>query len=160
MKMISKQWLFKHYIELNWNAQMCADKRKVPLTQIRDLIKKYEIQKWKWKAHKVWNKPKLGKKFYKHAQKIMPHRKPIIAFRKVSTTGIETNHGTYMSINDCAKSLGLRREYIRDILNPNKKRWSTKGWYFKHKELNKIDDKEFIIHRTNKKIEKIFKGLA
>jgi hypothetical protein len=125
-KTISKNWLMKHYIDLNWNAQMCADKRKVTIHIVRGLITKYKIQKWKYKAHKVWNKPKRSKKFYKHTQAVMPHSKPVLIFHKDSDTPIFEEP----SITAAAKKIKATREHVRDCLNPNKQRHSTKGFRF------------------------------
>lgn len=45
MKVISKKWLEKHYIELNWSMQRCADKRDVDKSYISDLLKRYHIKR-------------------------------------------------------------------------------------------------------------------
>ncbi len=154
---ISKIWLKKKYWDEEKTDFEIAKIRKVPTTYIQELIRKYDLSKKK-------NGIKLkGKKGYlmpekeKEKHRVQPHSKEIAVFKANSLKPI----GTFRSINYAAQMLEVCRNHIKDCLNPNKKRWSTKGYRFEYKKYKG----EIIVERRNnldftQSFEQITNGLT
>lgn len=157
MKTISKEWLQKHYLELNWTRQMCADKRNVPVHIIDDLIRKHMLEKWRnGVTHKVHNKAVRSKSLNNQVKLNQPRRKMVEQWNKSGTKLIKVHE----SINSCAISLNLTREHIRDCLNPNKKRYRSGGYMFKEHIANRFEHKELLINKYNYEVKKIFEKVS
>ena len=140
-KIISKKWIQTKYWKEEKTAEEMAILKKVPSYYIQDLIRKYGLQK---KKNRI--KPK-GKRNYvmpeceRAKHRVQKHAKEVLVFKGKSKTPI----GIFGSINSASKEFNLRREYIRDCLNPNKPRWSTKDYRFEHKKYKG----EIIMERRN-----------
>lgn len=138
---ISKEWLKKKYwFEQKTDIEI-ATARKVSINYIQDLIRKYDLSK---KKNGIKIKGKKGYEMPEHEKekhRIQPHAKEILVFKGSSTKPI----GTFRSINHAATELNLCRSHIKDCLNPNKTRWSSKGYRFEHKRYKG----EIIVERRN-----------
>ncbi len=154
---ISKVWLKKKYWDEQKTDSEIAKIRKVPITYIQDLIKKYDLSKKKngikLKGKKGYSMPENEKQ--KH--RVQPHAKEIAVFKINSFKPI----GTYRSINYAAQILNICRNHIKDCLNPNIKRWSSKGYRFEYKKYKG----EIIVERRNnldftQSFEQITNGLT
>ncbi len=155
-KTISKEWLQKHYLELNWTRQMCADKRKVKVHIIDDLIRKHMLEKWRHGVtHKVHNKAVRSKSLNNQVKLNQPHRKMVEQWNKSGTELIKI----HASINSAANTLNLSREHIRDCLNPNKK-YRAGGYMFKEHKPNKTNHKQFLIRKYNYEVKKAFEKVS
>lgn len=154
---ISKIWLKKKYWDEEKTDFEIAKIRKVPTTYIQELIRKYDLSKKKngikLKGKKGYSMPEKEKE--KH--RVQPHSKEIAVFKANSLKPI----GTFRSINYAAQMLEVCRNHIKDCLNPNKKRWSTKGYRFEYKKYKG----EIIVERRNnldftQSFEQITNGLT
>lgn len=154
---ISKMWLKKKYWDEEKTDFEIAKIRKVPTTYIQELIRKYDLSKKKngikLKGKKGYSMPEKEKE--KH--RVQPHSKEIAVFKANSLKPI----GTFRSINYAAQMLEVCRNHIKDCLNPNKKRWSTKGYRFEYKKYKG----EIIVERRNnldftQSFEQITNGLT
>jgi len=169
MKSISEKWLRKHYLDLNWTAKMCAEKRGVLTSNIRYLIKEYNLEKWKYGIkHKVWNNYTRSKK-QKNLQKMnQPHRKMIIAYKlPKGVASYRANelyeerslaYEIYESITEASKKLNIKRESIRDCANENNNRISAGGYLFKEYQPVKTQNKDFMIRKYNYQLRNVFAG--
>ena len=139
---ISKDWLKNKYWIEHKTAKEMAELRKVTHTHIYDLIKKYDLSKRK---NGIKFKGKLNYKMpekEKAKHRVQKYSKSILVYKGKNTKVFKS----FTSIAAAAKALGIRRENIRDCLNPLKSRNSSKKFKF---ELKKYKGEILIERRMN-----------
>ncbi len=127
---ISKTWIKqKYWIEQKTSWEMAA-LRNVKESYIEDLIKKYDLAKKKNGIKAKGKQNYIMPEHEKAKHRVQKNAKEIVVFKGLGNKAI----GTYTSINAAANDLGVRREHIRDILNPRKNRNTAKKYRFEYKK--------------------------
>ena len=126
ISLVTKEWLFEHYITKNLSAKSCAEIVKCKTGTIQSYLKKYGIVKKKFGITSGNNKALRRKSWTKKIAKSQPHQKAVKIIKVGETEPIRIVN----SIAAAAKYLGIRREYVRDCLKSSSARKTTAGYRF------------------------------
>ena len=123
-------WLKQKFINENLTAKQCAKLAGCSTNHIQTQVKKYNLTKKRFGIVYGNNQAPRHKSWKNKIQEAQPHRKEVVVFNVGSNTPLLE----CPSISATAIKTGLRREYIRDCLNPLKQRNTANGLYFKYKD--------------------------
>ena len=124
---LNKKNLNEYYINKNFTRKMCAVHFKCEVGLIDGRIRKYELEKSRFKHFKVWNVPKMTIKTKNKIRENQPTRKEVEVLKDGKVLY------TCKSIILAAKKTGVDRCLIRQILSPKYKRYSSGGFKFRLK---------------------------
>ncbi len=123
---VSKAWIKEYFIEKEFSARECAELAGCSLGHIQRCIQKYKLEKKRFGITTGNNQAFRRMVWKRNLANAQPNRKKVIAF------SVDSDKPLFEapSIMEVSRKLNIKREHIRDCLNPNKPRKTAYGFRF------------------------------
>jgi len=144
---VSYRWLKEHFIDKELSAKECAELIGCSVGHIQGCLQKHKINKKKFGITTGNNAAHRRMLWKRNIQQNQPNRKEVVVLR--------ASDGAFVfecpSIAETSRKLNIKREHVRDCLNPKKQRHTADGFKFmfkkawdEHVKFMKIKNKEII----------------
>lgn len=123
---VSKAWVKEHFIEKELSAKECARLAGCSVGHMQKSIQKYKLEKKRFGITTGNNQAHRRMIWKRNLANAQPNRKEVIVF------SVDSDKPLFEapSIMEASRKLNIRREHIRDCLNPNKPRKTAYNFRF------------------------------